>query len=437
MSTFCLSIRKLLRISLDDPKCQFNRLAFHSFSALLLLFLPMLIFSCSEENDLPSPGTKGETPGNQPPVESLTLIYAVASNNLESFLKADTLEMVKAAQDIDLQKNVVLLYAITRGKNPSMKRLVRSEKKDKYFFVTVKEYSNDIFSTDPGRVSQVISDALDFGGDAQSRGIVFWSHAGGWTFEGSDHVKPGKAPAQRDAIQFAFGQDNSNGTSDKCDIDELADAIPEGVFNYVWFDCCYMGSVEVAYQFRDKSPYFIGYPTEIGADGMPYDETLSLLASTSPKLVQAADVLYSYYNGRVPVTVGVYRTDKLPRLARAYSDAADIRLTSFMNIHNYARRPFGPFYDLGQLAEAQDAAAPGVFSLIDFKNALNDVVLYKAASELDFSNNRIDASRYSGITVHHFIDNNSADSEFYKSLDWYKATRGIEDHTGVPSVRPD
>ena len=45
------------------------------------------------------------------------------------------------------------------------------------------------------------------------------------------------------------------------------------------FDACYMQSVEVIYQLRDRTDYFIGSPTEIPGPGAPYEAVVPALFS--------------------------------------------------------------------------------------------------------------------------------------------------------------
>ncbi|MCI1647799.1 MAG: clostripain-related cysteine peptidase [Bacteroides sp.] len=39
------------------------------------------------------------------------------------------------------------------------------------------------------------------------------------------------------------------------EIDQLADALPDHVAEYIWFDVCLMESVEALYELRNKSDY--------------------------------------------------------------------------------------------------------------------------------------------------------------------------------------
>lgn len=61
------------------------------------------------------------------------------------------------------------------------------------------------------------------------------------------------------------------------DIKDLESAIPSNMFEYIIFDACLMGSVEVAYQLRNKTKYILASPTETLADGLPYEDIIATL----------------------------------------------------------------------------------------------------------------------------------------------------------------
>lgn len=384
---------------------------------LLYIFLALaaIFTSCDDSDYLRIESPREE----QSREESLTLIYAVASNDLDYYFRTDTVEMIKAAEEIDLVKNVVLLYCVTRdGKAATLRRLVKSNKKPT--FSVVKTYTKEYLSTDPKRISEVINDAISFS-SATDRGVIFWSHATGWTPNFSDHIIGGAEKSRRDAIHRSFGSDWSEGGRDQCDIIEFAEAIPSDTFNYIWFDCCYMGSIEVVAELADKTPTIIGYPTEMGADGMPYNLTLPLLARKIPDILGASEMLFNSYRYSF-CTIGVYSTAFLPDVAAAASEAYIFPLTSTSGIHNYGRRSNGPYLDFTPLTERWGEESTS-FSKEALADAMSKFVVYKAATQKDFSNKTIDQETFSGITMHPFKDDGSAPSEYYKQLKWYRLTR--------------
>ena len=45
-------------------------------------------------------------------------------------------------------------------------------------------------------------------------------------------------------------------------------------FDFIMFDACFMMSVEVAYEVRNYTDYYIGSPTENPGPGAPYDKVV-------------------------------------------------------------------------------------------------------------------------------------------------------------------
>ena len=60
------------------------------------------------------------------------------------------------------------------------------------------------------------------------------------------------------------------------DITDLAEAIPMNM-DYIIFDACFMGGVEVAYELMEKCDKMVFSQTEILADGMDYKTMCSYL----------------------------------------------------------------------------------------------------------------------------------------------------------------
>ncbi|MCM1491315.1 MAG: clostripain-related cysteine peptidase [Muribaculum sp.] len=358
------------------------------------------------------------------------LIYAVASNNLDSYLQKDIDEMLQAAPDIHgLGKNVnVLLYSVD-GKSATEATLARLVETSggNWGFQTLKSYDRKTFSTDPVRMRQVFADVRSVS-PSENYGLVFWSHGTGWFPDFNTHQVPG--------MQRSFGWDTYQGVTDKCDLIELADAVPDRMFDYIWFDVCYMMGIEVAYQLRNKCDFIAGYPTEDWSPGMNYDVTLPMLAALEPDLKGAAKAFFDYYNNsNMAVTVSLISTSGLDRLAAAASDIykSGIRPGDAFGMQDYGRSPYRGLYDFGQFTRAYlsnivDNTENGQLKTenltADFNAALSEVLLYGGCSSKDFygNANAFNPDIYSGFSCH-FPGTSSADKEeYFRSLDWTKAT---------------
>lgn len=392
----------------------------HILSSLTALL--MILAGCSKDDPTPVPD-----PAREGKAFSL-LLYCVASNSLDGSLTDDKEEMLKVASEIDHENVDVYLYQVRQYRQgdpeegiASLLRLAKNAAGE-YDFITVKDYDRSLYSTDPARISQVISDYESLS-PADKRGLILWSHAYGFMPAKSTRMAAPDTESVSAPELFYFGDDKFGGNTGHTNIDELARAIPDNMFSYIWFDCCYMGSIEVAYELKDKCDYMVGYPTEVHQDGMPYDITLPLIASPDPQLVEAARRMYVNYLGYSPstcVTMAVCDMSAIEDVAdatrRAYAGYTPIDVNG---LQRFTRGSVGPYYDFGQVVEKAAATSGADFSLAAFKAAMNKFVIYKAASDHDFNYNPIDVENFSGLSSHAYMGNATTYEDYYRTLKWY------------------
>jgi hypothetical protein len=114
---------------------------------------------------------------------------------------------------------------------------------------------------------------------AKSYGLVLWSHGDGWL-------------PYRKITPRSFGQDGNN----KMNISDLRKALGNHHFDFILFDACFMQAVEVAYELRACSDYFIGSPTEIPGPGAPYQTLVKSMFAIGSKEKTAIDIAWNYYD---------------------------------------------------------------------------------------------------------------------------------------------
>lgn len=390
----------------------------------LITFLIMgtaLLSSCSGKDDEPETDDKENTYnkdefGNYIN-ERLILIYAIAANNLEPNLGYDMQEILDIAPSLNLKNNKILIYSVVKSGECLLQELA-GDSRNGYYFETIKEFADLPLSTDSVRIEEVIGYVKN-NFDFQRYGLVLWSHADGWIpwFAGSN-------PAFEK--RRSFGWDNYEGATYKTNINSLAGAIPENMFDFIWFDCCYMANIETVYQLRDKADYIVGSVLEIASDGMPYNLTIPYLLRKEADLEKSAYEFFRYYNDKsIAVSVSIMdlsQSDFIAEAARniiSYGKAPES--SSLTDIQTYQRNLSVKFYDMGQLLDKYTDI--DVEASIKLNDAFGAFVIYKRISDFDFNHRPINTREYSGLSMHNFINNGTADNEYYKTLDWYKATR--------------
>lgn len=412
---------------------------------IILIFVISFMFCGCEE--------KPEAPKE---VKQMTLIYAVNHNNLSSDLVANQEQMLNAMVNIDPEVYKLLVYKYTSD-GPALFEVIKTGGKAE--FNLLKQYDNSRLSVTKDRISEVIHDALDLYPGVESN-LFFWGHGLGW-------VNPDKYPNTVSKSKVASGATtdcNENTISmmlpemygyggeyvyedgvrvriDYLDLDQLAEAIPDNVFDMIWFDCCYMSGIEVAYQLRDKCNYLVAYPTEIMAEGLPYSQVLPKILNSSKDKAGAAQSLYDYYIGKnvpEPVTVAVMDMSQIESVADAASEIFKMgeRRPSVTGMQNYSRLRSTPYYDFGQyMREYADAnvspdsgeSAESLKAML--KSALEKFVLFAAASEKDFTYpvaKPINKENFSGLSIHNYLNIDSAREDYYRKLDWNKRVRATD-----------
>lgn len=366
-------------------------------------------------------GCKHDKPTPIEPVEPAKasrtiLVYMVATNNLGTggFDDSDLREMAKAAEAGDLgDGRLVVYHASSKG---VVLKEITAEGTD-----TLKVYDDGQVSVTIDRMREVINDTKELA-PAKDYGMVLWSHASGWLQDG---IVEESVPLR------SFGQDGSV-NSKKMNISSLAEATKDAELSFIYFDCCYMGSVEVAYEMRHSAPYMVMSPAEIPANGMPYDLNLKYLLNTEmtveDALVAAATSTFNSYNdvfvkGDCPNTMAVIKTeglDKLAEMTRQIYARATFTRAPETDYQKFSRQYTRYYYDYGQYVESLCTDEP---LLGKWQEAMSGTVRYAAASPWIWSSYRVE--HYSGLSTY-ILDNETSGAEKdYNTLQWYKDVASV------------
>ena len=348
------------------------------------------------------------------------MVYMSAHNNLgytSYHYDTDDLEEMKtAAANGLLGANRLLVFHYPWNGTPALKEITPEG------ISILKEYPAELIPVEKDAMLQVISDVKAFA-PAENYGLILWGHGSGWLENGKEQ----KAP------QRSFGgHQNPNGGHWWMNTTVLADVLAKQNFDYVYFDCCFMSGVEVAYQLRHATPCIVASASELPSCGMPYDRTLRYLMPDNPDLVAAATETFNYFNAFEREdrtnTMSVISTDGLDNLAQVvkgiYSSATSVpdRTAVQQYVNPNDRTNYNLYFDLRHTLE--QIASPQQLSRFDA--AMAECVLYQAATPFlwegvrnPWQNKEVKVDHHCGLTT--YIPLSKTDMETknnYTNLDW-------------------
>lgn len=377
-------------------------------SVVTALLFSLVFWGCKDDDPEPKPE----------PAERTILVYMIASNSLSGNEDLDLEEMKQAVERKDYNTRL-LVYKCSYYDKPELLEVKRDAITGKAFEKTLKTYPESPSSASADRLRNVIADMKAIA-PAGEYGLILWSHAMNW--EPSSTWTGGK---------YWFGDDKGPSPTkeegNKMEITELADALPTGEFRFIWADCCYMGSIECAWELKDKCDYYIAYPTETLATGCPYQDVLPHLLQSNLDIAGAARAYFDYYDNRSgdyrSATISVVKTDILPAIAEVVRAMAASRIDTpeLSGVPDYARYckdgPTVAYYDFIEYWRQSSINPDNLNELIMLTD---NAVIYKAATP-EFLGKTINPARYSGLSTHHFTNSATKADDFYKTLSWHSA----------------
>lgn len=213
------------------------------------------------------------------------------------------------------------------------------------------------------------------------------------------------------------------------DIREIADLLPFKL-DYIIFDACFMGGVEVACEFRDKCNFVVASQTEILSDGMDYTTMISdLLEGNRADLVSLATNYFNHYDRYIgtnrSATISVVDCSKLGTLAavcrnlfRNHDISKDnVDASKLQKYFRYSSHAW--FYDLYSIVQAAGASET---ELSDLQWALDECILYKAATPSFALSDGFPIDTHSGLSMYLPEKERTQLNSYYRELTWNKLT---------------
>lgn len=364
-----------------------------------LLFCFPLFWGCT--NDVPDPVAPTRT----------VLVYMAADNELSYYSYKNIESIVQGTSASALNGGNLLIYVDAKNAAPQLLQIkVKSDGKIQK--LSVKDYPEQN-SADPSVMREVFDKVIaDY--PADSYGLVLWSHGTAWL---PYNVKP---------MLRSFGQDESNWM----EIDELAEALPDHVFDFIMFDACYMASTEVAYALRDKADYILASPTEVLGEGFPYKLIIGNFFTETADLQQIAESFYNYYNQQTDeyqsASVSLIATEQLDNLAAICREIvigkentiATLPIQELQQLE-YLGYTYHALYDFDDFISRLATET----QYTNYLSILNKVVLYKRTTpNATYSYGRqLFINKFSGLSIYVPQDGLATLNDWYKGMEWYRA----------------
>jgi hypothetical protein len=346
--------------------------------------------------------------------------------------------MMEGVMELKDEADRLIVYVDNNFRYEGQPQLFRLKKSKKG--IVVKEVIRT-YETQNSMSVEVMEDVFScaFGNfPAASYGLVLWSHGDGWA--PSDN--------QKLSLSRSFGQDDSGST--QMDISDLHEVLRDYHFDFVLFDACFMQSVEVVYELRDCSDYFIGSPTEIPGPGAPYQILVkSMFNDKNTVAVDVAETYYDYYADRYKdginnsnenwtggVSVSVVKSDGLEQLATAtkhifssyLNEQTPIDVSAIMCYGRSPKQPSLYYYDIDGFI---DTLTKHNADYAIWQTAYQKAVPYYETTKRNYSahGGMFSMEGSQGLSIYIPNKNLTSINSFYSSYAWYTAAGW--DETGL------
>lgn len=388
-----------------------------------LLAVALISAACTKDND----------PIERSGYDSVVILYSEGYNNLSSDLRKNVGTICKGALPMKSSPNALVLVAHNAVSDIDFKTPVRpvivrisSDWHGNAVLDTIKVFEPEDRLTD----KDLMRSALSFISDefkSEHYGILFSSHGTGW-LPANYYSKP-TIPRLRTDVVKSIGQSYEGTASDlkysyELEIPDLAQAIPMHL-DYLIFDACLMGGIEVAYELKDCTDIIGFSQAEILATGFDYSTFSQRLLIERDPVAFCRDFYDFYESGKgssKSATVSVINTGGLDgmallcsRLFERYREGIDSADKD--SIQGFFSSDKHWFFDLEDILVKSGLSDEDHRS---FSDALKECVIYEAhtASIRGLFN----VSTSCGFSSFLPSTGTSRLRNYYKTLSWNKAT---------------
>lgn len=396
------------------------------FYILLFVAFAQLLASC-----------KAVTPDSpEIAVQKKTVLFYMAANNNLSGNIISNINSIKNS-NLPSDDNLVI-YSHLSGKIPVLLKVYSNG--GEAAVDTLYKFPSATVSANSATLKSVLSIVQTLC-PAEKYGLVLSSHGTGWLPSGFYSNPTGytssavaamslNAPDPYAHMVKSFGSEtNADETAlIEMEITDMAKAIPYKL-EFILFDACLMSNIEVLYELKDVTDYFIASPAEVLATGFPYTDIIGYMYEDVVNAKGIAEAYYNHYNRQSgdyrSATIGAFKTDGLKDVAAAAKTIFEKKRDNILSldrtsIQRYYRLNKHWFYDFENYMEVLSGGGEDFTTL---KQSLDKITIYKNATESFLS---IKINRTCGITSY-ITEENTVLTAAYKKLAWNKDVEMIAD----------
>lgn len=403
-----------------------------------LLSSILLLTSCQKDD------SEGNTP--PAPAKRTVLVFMSAENNLTGYTDSDIKEMIQGRKLVG--DDCDLLFYCDHASKTEKPFIARIRNNTSQPIDTLYHYPADFYSTESSHFMEILQRMTQLS-PAKEYALVFWGHANGWILE-NDGVN---------TIRRAYGVDNGDNDSSSrvkeparwLNIPDMAKCFKQlGIhWKFIFFDCCNMQSVEVAYELRNATDYIIASPAEITGSGAPYDTMVPDFfiedgEQMGIKMCEDYNAQFDYVGGHLPISV--IATNKMQALADATRQVLPeianwlktenptkgiIYYYNYDSAHNKGYFPeFGKvMYDMNDMIRAALANEPEKYE--KWEKAFFEAVFYAEtstkwhANTIQFSDFEVTEEKFGGMSMFFPLSKYEQSEHKYNEeimkMQWYQA----------------
>lgn len=449
---------------------------------IIIRVIPVLVLSsCAPDwgADVKFGNMPGERPGHGGRVPSsetrkVLILYSAGFNSISGYLNQNFEDLQKGWLPAGRRNDdVILVYShstkssgnYSSRNSPVLIRLYRGDDgnvvKD-----TLVTYPPETISASAVTLNKVLTHIKE-SFPAKGYGLLFSSHATGYLPAGfysdpdgyvfKEKTKPSVSGRDMAAAHFSapvpvpyeepyqdpslpavrsIGQDRSGRLSYEIELDDFAAAIPMKM-DYILFDACLMGGIEVAYELKDKC-FLAGFSqAEVLAEGFDYTALAeSLLKGSEPDPKKVCEDYFLRYDMQTGLnrsaTISLVDCSRLDNVAeicrRLFSRHRDgLESISPEKVQRFYRFRYHWFYDLESIASEAGADET---EMEELRRAVADCIVYKAATPSFIHSSAFDGgfdiNTHCGLTMYLPCDGNRELDKYYRTLAWNRASGLVE-----------